>query len=153
MDRGWVSTPVARCHDPGALVVTSHDRAAVNEARFDNVSLAIAPSSLDNLLTNPGFEDSAVPNMEPGWVSDAFREANAHTATAAPHSGAQYGACETTTTRDCGIFQDLTAPATGVYVFRAYVAANKPGVLIGINVNGSSRILPRCRQADMRPTR
>jgi len=119
-----------------ALVVTSHDPSVLNTAQFDHVSVTSSPAPTGNLLQNPGFEDSVVPEMGPGWVSDSFRQAPAQTETAMPHSGSKYGACETTTAVDCGIYQDLTAPANGNYLFTAYVAADKPGVLLGVNVNG-----------------
>jgi hypothetical protein len=122
------------------LAVTSHDSAVRNTAVFDNVSVTQSPVPTGNLLQNPGFEESLVPNMEPGWVSDNGRQAPAHTATATPHTGSTYGVCETTAESDCGIYQDFTLPANGFYVFSAYVAADKPGALLGVNINGVARV-------------
>ena len=124
------------------LVVTSHDPAVTNTARFDNVSTVQSPKPTGNLLVNPGFEESTVPDLGPGWVSDAERQTPAQTSTAAPHTGSQHAACETTEALDCGIYQDFILPATGTYIFTVYVASDKPDVLIGVNVNGKGTRRP-----------
>jgi hypothetical protein len=116
---------------PVGLAVTSHDTSVLNTAVFDNVM-----STGSNLLVNAGFEDSTVPGLAPGWVSDAFRETAAQSETAAPHTGAKNGACRTTQALDCGIYQEVTVASTGSYTFSVFAAADKPGALIGVNING-----------------
>jgi hypothetical protein len=118
------------------LAVTSHEPSVLNTAQFDHVSVTSSAVSTGNLLRNPGFEESNVPDLGPGWVSDRFRQAPAHSASAAPHSGSKYGGCETTTALDCGIYQELVVAQTDNYMFSAFVAADKPGALVGVDVNG-----------------
>jgi hypothetical protein len=114
------------------LAVTSHDTSAVNTATIDGVLLT------RNLLDESGFEGYAVPSLgPPGWVSDnPLRTAIARSETNQPHGGAQNGACETDGTRDCGIYQDITAPVTGQYVFSVFANSDRTGSLVGVNVNG-----------------
>jgi hypothetical protein len=119
----------------GALAVTSHNPSTLNAARFDYVSITSGPAPTGNLLTNGGFEDSAVPNTGPGWVSDAIRQSPARSETLAPHGGLQNGACRTTQSLDCGMYQDLIVPTTENYQFTVYASADRPGGLIGINLN------------------
>jgi hypothetical protein len=118
----------------GGLAVTSHNPGVLNEARFDHVLVKSGTAPTGNLLTNGGFEDSAVPNTGPGWVSDTIRQSPAHSETLAPHSGLQNGACRTTQTLDCGIYQDLVVPATGEYLLTVYTSADRPGGLVGVNI-------------------
>ena len=73
----------------------------------------------------------------PGWMSDTFRQSPAQSENTEPHSGAVNGACRTTTSVDCGIFQDVTAPADGTYTFTVYANASRTGAWVGANVNGS----------------
>jgi photosystem II stability/assembly factor-like uncharacterized protein len=94
------------------------------------------PEPGENLLTNPGFEASVVPATSPGWVSDTYRQSPARSETAEPHGGARNGACRTTTALDCGLYQDLTAPLTASFMFRLFANADRPGALVGVNVNG-----------------
>ncbi len=120
------------------LAVTSHDPGVLNAARFDNVSTSgeTAPVG-QNLLTNPGFEDSTVPSTGPGWISDVSRQSPAQSETAAPFSGFKDGACRTTSSLDCGIYQEVTVPVAGNYLFTVYASTDKPGALVGMNLNGS----------------
>jgi hypothetical protein len=121
---------------PVGLAVTSHDTSVLNTAVFDHVTVAPTTSTGSNLLVNAGFEDSTVPGLAPGWVSDAFRQTAAQSETAFPHTGAKNGACRTTQSLDCGIFQEVTVASTGSYTFSVFAAADKPGALIGVNING-----------------
>ena len=113
-----------------ALAVTSDDPSALNTATFDNVTVN------RNVLANPGFEWSTT--LAPGWVSDTFRQTPAQSETTMPHSGTRNGACRKTAAVDCGLHQEVTAPATGNYMFRFFVHADQPGALVGVNINGSS---------------
>jgi len=119
------------------LAATSHDPSVppTTLAVFDNVSVSL--SGAWNLLANGGFEDSTPPALgPPGWQSDNFRQTPARSETAAPRSGAKNGACRTTTSADCGMFQDITIPMTGNYQFVVYIGADHQGGLVGLNVNG-----------------
>ena len=121
------------------LAATSHDSSAppTTMATFDNVSVSVTGNW--NLLADGGFEDDMPPALSlPGWVSDNFRQTPARSETAAPHGGAKNGACRTTTSADCGMFQDLKIPMTGSYQFQVYIAADHSGGLVGLNLNGSS---------------
>jgi hypothetical protein len=76
------------------FAVTSHDPSVLNTAVFDNVGFSAMGASGTNLLINGGFEDSVVPNVGSGWVSDTpFRQSPAVSETADPHGGTQNGAC------------------------------------------------------------
>jgi regulation of enolase protein 1 (concanavalin A-like superfamily) len=136
----WNSLGTATVSWPAAvaagLAVTSHDTSLLNTATFDTVTVTPASTGGTNLLVNAGFEGSAVPGLAPGWVSDAFRQTAAQSETTAPHSGAKDGACRTTQSLDCGIFQEVTVASTGNYAFSVFAAADKPGALIGVNING-----------------
>jgi hypothetical protein len=122
----------------GGLAVTSHDASQLNTATFDNVTLVTDGSSPPNLLKDPGFESSVPPAFaSPGWTSDAFRQTAAQSETSEPHSGAMNGACRTTTALDCGIYQDVIAPADGHYTFTVYANASRAGAFIGVNVNNA----------------
>lgn len=123
----------------GGLAVTSHDPGVLNVASFDNVSVeAAAPPAPSNLLQNPGFEGYVPPALgAPGWISDAFRQTPARSESLEPRSGANNGACRTTTSLDCGIYQDVTAPADGTYTFTIYANASRAGAWVGVNVNGA----------------
>lgn len=133
---------------PGGFAVTSENPALLNAAVLDNFAettgLDLSPVG-PNLLVNPGFEESVLPQPGPGWVSD--RRTPAVAETTLPHSGMNDAACRTTTL-DCGIRQDVTDsnPQTGNRLFRIYARADHPGALIGVNVDGklvvSARIQP-----------
>ena len=120
----------------GGLAVTSHNSSVLNTARFDHVSISSGPPPMENLLANGGFEESAVPATGPGWVSDAIRQAPARSETLAPRSGTKNGACRTTTALDCGIYQDLTIPATGNYMLTIHASSDRSGALVGFNLDG-----------------
>jgi hypothetical protein len=145
---GSVTVPMAAAV-AGGFAVTSHDSTALNGAVFDNVGvttgLGLGPVG-DNLLVNPGFEDSIVPNTGPGWVSDTpLRQTPAVSETTLPHTGQQNGACHTTS-GDCGIYQDVTATQsaqTGNLLISAYARADHPGALVGVNVDGTVAVAMR----------
>jgi len=125
---------------PGGLAVTSHDSTRLNTSTFDNVVAAGNGGSPvgRNLLINNGFESYTPPALgTPGWLSDAFRQSPAQSENTEPHSGALNGACRTTTSLDCGIYQDVTAPADATYTFTVYANASRTGAWVGANVNGS----------------
>jgi hypothetical protein len=122
----------------GGLAVTSHNPGALNTARFDNIGFDATPDGGGlNLLINIGFEDSIVPGVGPGWVSDdAFRGSPAVSETVAPHGGAQNAVCRTISL-DCGIYQEVISPSASTpFGFFVYARADHTGALIGVNVNG-----------------
>jgi hypothetical protein len=84
------------------------------------------------------FEGYAPPALgPPGWISDeGFRQSPAKSETHQPRSGAQNGACWTPVYLDCGIYQEVVAPATGTYTYTVYASADRAGGLVGANVNG-----------------
>jgi hypothetical protein len=132
---GSVTMPMPSTFVTG-LAVTSHDPATLNTAQFDNVGFTILRSTGQNLLVNAGFEDSLVPGVGPGWVSDTLRGSTAASGTATPHSGAKNGVCRTTSL-DCGIYQEVISPqADTTFAFSIHARADHPGALIGVNVNG-----------------
>ena len=95
--------------------------------------------STGNLLTNGGFEEYNPPQLgPPGWISDDFRQVDAKSETNQPRSGEKNGACWTTDNLDCGMFQDVTAPATGTYTLTIYANADRPGALVGANVGNDT---------------
>jgi hypothetical protein len=132
----------------GGFAVTSHDPGALNESVFDNVGVTTGLGDGPfgpNLLLNPGFEESAVPDVGPDWVSDnPLRGTVAISETAAPHSGAQNGACRTTSA-DCGIYQEVgtSQSTTGNMMFSIYARADQPGALVGVNVDGQTLAINR----------
>jgi hypothetical protein len=120
------------------LAATSHDPSVppTTLAMFDNVSVDVSGNW--NFLANGGFEDDVPPALDPpGWVSDSFRQTPARSETAAPHSGVKNGGCRTTTSADCGLFQDVTMSMTGNYKFAVYIGADHQGGLVGVDVNGA----------------
>jgi hypothetical protein len=119
------------------LVVTSHDTKVLNTARFAAPSATAASIVGQNLLTNPGFESSAAPSIGPGWVSDSYRQTDAHAETANAQTGSNDGACRTTRALDCGLYQDVVIPADGSYALSAFTAAGQAGAWIGWNLNGA----------------
>ena len=118
------------------LAVTSHNQTVLNQARF--ADLAITPAtSPSNLLLKGSFEEYAPPRLGlPGWVSDDYRQHPAESDFNQPHTGAKNALCSSTVNLDCGLYQDVTAPSTGTYTVTFYETANRPGGLIGANVNG-----------------
>ena len=121
----------------GGLAVTSHAPGVLNTAVFDNVGVntGLPPFVGPNLLANPGFEESSVPTVGPGWVSDTpLRQTPAVTETSSPHAGAQNAACHTTS-GDCGIYQDVEG-GSGNMIVSFYARADHPGTLVGVNVDG-----------------
>ena len=125
----------------GGLAVTSHEAAVLNTSTFDNVTMATSAlaSGGQNLLNNPGFESSAPPALgSAGWVSDAFRQTPAQLETGEPHTGSMNASCRATAAMDCGLYQDVTAPTDGTYTFTTFANASRPGVSIGVNLNGAT---------------
>jgi len=124
----------------GGFAVTSQDGGALNNAVFDNVAVTtgeIGPIG-PNLLVNAGFEESMVPTVGPGWVSDTpLRQTPAVSEMSSPHTGTHNAACHTTS-GDCGIYQEVspTADQAGNMLFSVYARAAHPGGFIGVNVNG-----------------
>jgi hypothetical protein len=66
------------------------------------------------------------------------RHVPAKSETHRPHAGAKNGTRRTSEYLDCGIFQEVIAPATGTYVYRIYAARDRAGGWVGANVNGST---------------
>jgi hypothetical protein len=89
---------------------------------------------------NGDFEAYEPPALgPPGWVADdGFRQLPAKSETHQPHSGEKNGACWTTEYLDCGMYQEVIAPATTTYLYRIYAAADRAGGWVGANVNGLS---------------
>jgi probable HAF family extracellular repeat protein len=88
-----------------------------------------------NLLTEGGFEGYAPPALgSPGWLSDTIRQIPAKSETNQPNTGSKNGACWATTNQDCGMYQEVKAPATGSYRLTFYANADRPGGLIGANI-------------------
>jgi len=118
----------------GGLAVTSHDNSRLATAHFDSVSTG------GNLLVDGDFEGYAPPALgPPGWIDDfPFRAIRAKSETNQPHSGLQNGACWATTDQDCGMYQEVNAPTTGSYTLTIFANADRPGGLVGANVNGQT---------------
>jgi hypothetical protein len=128
-----MATPSTRAT---GLAVTSHDPGTLNTALFDNVGFTVPAPAGQNLLVNAGFEDSVVPGVGPGWVSDTIRGTPAVSETAVPLNGTQNGVCRTTSL-DCGIYQEaVSQEAATTFGFSIYARADHPGALVGVNVNG-----------------
>jgi regulation of enolase protein 1 (concanavalin A-like superfamily) len=138
---GW--TPIGRVQVTfpasvsGGLAVTSHNPAVLNTAAFDHVGVGVATGPGVNLMTNPGFEDSVVPATGPGWVSDSFRQTAAVSEMLEPRTGAKNGACRTTQSLDCGLYQDVTIPTSGFYTLTVHADASRSGAWVGWDVNGA----------------
>jgi len=104
--------------------------------QFSSITYTFGPDV--NLLQKPGFEEYTLPALGvPGWVSDPIRQTPAYSESNQPHSGANNGACFTTDSLDCGIYQEVTAPSTGTYLLTIYATADRDGGLVGANVNGA----------------
>jgi probable HAF family extracellular repeat protein len=96
----------------------------------------LTPTGL-NLLVDGGFEGYAPPDLgPPGWVSDDLRAVPAKSESNQPHTGTRNGACWATTHQDCGMYQEVTAPANGTYNLVFSANADRAGGLVGVNVNG-----------------
>ena len=93
-----------------------------------------------NLLQEPGFEGYNPPSLgTPGWVSDQpLRRVAAKSESNQPHTGSKNGACWATTDADCGMYQNVTATATGQYTLVFYATADRSGGWVGANVNGQN---------------
>jgi hypothetical protein len=132
---GFATVPMAESTVTG-LAVTSHDVIRINVSVFDNV--AVTPSTPPtNLLVGGDFEMYKPWALgPPGWVSDfPFRQVPAKSETYQPHAGAQNGACWSPQFLDCGMYQELRAPQTATYRLTFYATADRPGGLVGANVN------------------
>ncbi len=128
---GYVQVPLGPNTTAG-LAVTSHNTSMLNTATIDSVAVE------KNLLVEPGFEGYTPPNLGPGWVSDRpLRAVDAVTDTH-PHNGYQNGACIQTTYQDCGLYQEVTAPAAGAYTLAFFANSDRGGAFVGVNVNGQS---------------
>jgi hypothetical protein len=121
------------------LAVTSHDDAVLNTSVFDHVTVTM-PVSVHNLLQWGDFEAYVPPTLgPPGWISDnPLRQVPAKSETNQPHSGRQNGACWTPEFLDCGLYQEVIAPVTGAYTLRLFATADRPGGLVGANLNGQT---------------
>ena len=147
---GWTTIGAVNVTMPatirGGLAVNSHDPSTLNTATFDHVAVTAGGSSTTsggssaapNLLRDPGFELDTPPAFTaPGWVSDAIRQSPAQSETLEPHSGTRNGACRVTTSLDCGLYQDVVAPADATYSLAVSANASRSGAWVGVNVNGA----------------
>jgi hypothetical protein len=136
IDVGTTVIPFGATDLLAGLAVTSHDPLVLNGALFDDVSVRSQGTGAD-LLTRGDFEGYDPPALGlPGWVSDAYRQVPAKSETHQPHSGSNNGACWTTANLDCGIYQEVRAPSSGMFMFRIYASADRMGGLVGVDVNG-----------------
>ncbi len=138
---GSAVVPFASADVLAGLAVTSHDPSSPYLAKFDHVSVTTTDAEhRDNLLSDGDFEEYAPPALgsaNSGWVSDhLMRQEPAKSEVNQPRSGFTNGACWTPAFLDCGIYQEIIAPATGSYSLRVYASADRPGGLVGANVNG-----------------
>jgi phosphatidylserine/phosphatidylglycerophosphate/cardiolipin synthase-like enzyme len=102
-------------------------------------STAGSSSTGQNLLQQGGFEGYNPPALGlPGWVSDSIRTVPAKSETNQPHSGTKDGACWATTNADCGMYQEIAAPATAQYTLVFWATADRTGGWVGANVNGTN---------------
>ncbi len=130
------------------VAVTSHNAALLSAALVEQATVTSSPTTGGDLLVRGDFEAYAPPLLgPPGWVSDdLLRQTPAKSETHQPRSGAQNGACWTPGFLDCGIYQDVIAPAAGQYTLQIYAAADRSGGFVGANVNGaaaaSAEVLP-----------
>jgi hypothetical protein len=136
---GSISIASAEFQLFAGLAVTSHDNAMLNTSVFDHVTVTM-PVSVHNLLQWGDFEEYFPPELgPPGWFSDnPLRQVAAKSEKNQPHSGTQNGACWTPEFLDCGVYQEKIAPATGGYTLRTFATADRPGGLVGVNVNGQA---------------
>ena len=99
-------------------------------------TLTVDDSSLSvraNYLSNPGFETGALGPWAAEWHPTLAGVENNNPL------GGQYDAyLHPTSTSDVGLYQTITAPSTGTYTFRAFVASNiGSGVSLGADVAGT----------------
>jgi hypothetical protein len=115
------------------MAVTSHNPGVLNTSTFDAVTV------VKNLLTRGDFEDYTVPALgPPGWISDRpLRQIDAVSDTTQPYTGLKHGLCSQPAGGDCGIYQDVVITESGNYVFTVWTAADRPGGLVGVNINGA----------------
>jgi hypothetical protein len=129
---GSVEIPMGPAAKAG-LAVTSHDTSLLNTATFDTVEVET------NLLVESSFEGYTLPKLgPPGWISDTPLRAIDAMSDTHPHNGNQNGACVQTTYQDCGLYQDVVAPADGSYTLSFFATADRGGALVGANVNGQA---------------
>jgi hypothetical protein len=128
---GWVYLPLSPSATAG-LAVTSHDTSVVNTGIFDTVEVQ------KNLIANPSFEGYTPPAMVPEWVSDQPLRAITAVTDTHPHNGYQNGACIQTTYQDCGMYQEVVAPATAAYTLTMFANSDRSGGLVGANVDGQN---------------
>ena len=120
-----------------ALAVSSHSFSVVNTAIFDEVAVLPEDVAVNNLLFDGGFEVAQPPELSPWWTSDfPFRQTPAKRESFQPRTGANNGACWTPEYLDCGIYTEVTAQQTATYTLTIYATADRPGGLVGANVNG-----------------
>jgi hypothetical protein len=104
--------------------------------RWSFTTAASSPTG-QNLLQQGGFEGYTPPALgPPGWISDAIRKVPAKSETNQPHSGTRNGACWTPTNADCGMYQEIAAPATAQYTLVFWATADRTGGFVGANVAG-----------------
>jgi hypothetical protein len=128
---GFAAVPIAPTAFAG-LAVTSHDPSTLNTSTFDQVQV------ITNLMLEGGFEGYSPPALgPPGWVSDnPLRVISAKSEFNQRHNGVKNGACWATTNDDCGMYQEAIAPVSGSYTLSIFANADRPGGLVGANVNG-----------------
>jgi hypothetical protein len=120
-----------------AMAVSSHSFSVVNTAIFDEVAVLPEEVPVNNLLFDGGFEVAQPPDLNPWWTSDfPFRQTPAKRESFQPRTGANNGACWTPEYLDCGIYTEVTAQQTATYTLTVYATADRPGGLVGANVNG-----------------
>ena len=129
---GSVEIPMGPTATAG-LAVTSHDTSLLNTATFDMVEVET------NLLVESSFEGYTPPMLgPPGWISDTPLRAIDAVSDTHPRNGSQNGACIQTTFQDCGMYQEVVAPADGSYTLSFFAVADRGGALVGANVNGQT---------------
>jgi probable HAF family extracellular repeat protein len=96
-------------------------------------------SRTTNLLLDGGFEGTTPRALgPPGWIADTFRQTPAFSETHQPRSGTKNGACWTPDNLDCGLYQDVVVRETGMYSLTIYANADRPGGLVGFNIDGTT---------------
>jgi phosphatidylserine/phosphatidylglycerophosphate/cardiolipin synthase-like enzyme len=141
----WTPSPSLQANTTYYWKVVSRTNATVVNASLVASSSTMSFSTAGsggggNLLQQPGFEGYTPPALgTPGWVSDQpLRAIPAKSETNQPRSGTKDGACWATTNADCGMYQEVTAPATAQYTVVFYATADRTGGWVGANVNGQN---------------
>jgi len=117
-------------------VIDTATNTVVATVPVDRGAFGVAIGPARNLLVRGDFEDYVPPDLgPPGWIADLRRQVAAKSETYQPHSGLQNGACWTPDALDCGMFQGVTAPGTGVYTLTYFANADRDGGLVGASVN------------------